>query len=77
MATNEQKTKLAHPKASKKKYQKQGGGSYFLIWSGYPESKDSVRLGQGANAAAAWADSAKNIERRAADQALQGQDSLA
>lgn len=66
MATGEQKVKAVHPRAAKKRYSKIGGGSYYLIWSGYPEARDSIRLGSGKTASEAWVDAAKNIERVAA-----------
>lgn len=65
MATSEQKVKAVHPKAAKKRYGKTGGGSYYLIWSGFPEARDSKRLGNGKTASEAWVDAAKNIERAA------------
>jgi len=65
MATIEQKVKTVHPRAAKKRYSKTGGGSYYLIWSGYPEGRDSIRLGSGKTASEAWVDAAKNIERTA------------
>ena len=77
MATSEQKVKAIYPRASKKRYNRNGGGhAYYLIWSGFPESNDCVRLGEGKTASAAWVDAAKNIERLAAqsDNAAQGQD---
>lgn len=66
MATSEQKVKAAHPRASKKRYSKTGGGSYYLIWSGFPEARDSMRLGNGKTASEAWVDAAKNTARVAA-----------
>ncbi|MGE8063767.1 hypothetical protein [Pseudomonas sp. NPDC089569] len=66
MATSEQKVKAVHPRAAKRRYSKNGGGSYVLIWSGYPEGRESVRLGNGKTASEAWADAAKNTERAAA-----------
>lgn len=66
MATSEQKVKAVHPRSAKKRYSKTGGGSYYLIWSGYPEARDSIRLGNGKTASEAWVDAAKNIERVAA-----------
>lgn len=76
MATSEQKVKAVHPSASKKRYKTNGGGGYFLIWSGFPEGRESKRLGEGKTASAAWVDAAKNIERMAAqsDSTAQGQD---
>lgn len=65
MATSEQKVKAVHPRAAKKRYGKTGGGSYYLIWSGFPEGRDSKRLGSGKTASEAWVDAAKNIERTA------------
>jgi hypothetical protein len=67
MATSEQKVKEVHPRASKKRYSTHGGGGYYLIWSGFPEGRESVRLGEGKTASAAWVDAAKNI-RRVAEQ---------
>jgi hypothetical protein len=66
MATMEHKVKVVHPRAAKKRYSRTGGGSYFLIWSGNPEGRDSTRLGSGKTASEAWADAAMNIERTAA-----------
>ncbi len=66
MATSEQKVKAVYSRASKKRYSTHGGGGYYLIWSGFPEGRDSVRLGEGKTASAAWVDAAKNIERVAA-----------
>ena len=65
MATSEAKVKASYPRAAKKKYQKQGGGSYFLIWTGFPESLSSMRLGSGKTAAEAWTNAASAIERAA------------
>jgi len=66
MATSEQKVKAVHPRAAKKRYSKTGGGSYYLIWSGFPEGRDSMRLGGGKTTSEAWVDAAKNIDRVAA-----------
>lgn len=63
MATREQKVKAVHPRATKKRYSKNGGGSYYLIWSGFPEGRDSMRLGSGKTAVEAWADAVTNVER--------------
>lgn len=62
MATSEQKVKEVYPRASKKRYSTHGGG-YYLIWSGFPEGRESVRLGEGKTASAAWVDAASNIKR--------------
>jgi hypothetical protein len=62
MATNEQKVKAVHPRASKKRYSHHGGGGHYLIWSGFPEGRDSVRLGCGKTASEAWASAAKAVE---------------
>lgn len=65
MATSEQKVKEVYPRASKKRYSTHGGGGYYLIWSGFPEGRESVRLGEGKTASAAWVDAASNIKRLA------------
>lgn len=60
--TSEEKVKAIYPRASKKRYNRNGGGlSYYLIWSGFPESRDSVRLGEGKTASAAWVNASKNV----------------
>lgn len=69
MATSEQKVKAAYPRAAKKRYQKTAGGSYYLIWSGYPEGRESKRLGSGKTASEAWSAAAKYIEGAAAQAA--------
>lgn len=66
MASSEQKVKAVHPKATKKSYKKTAGGSYYLIWSGFPGATGSKRLGEGKTASAAWVDAAKNVEQAAA-----------
>jgi hypothetical protein len=63
MATSEQKIKAVYPRAAKKRYTKIGGGSYYLIWSAFPEARDSFRLGSGKTASEAWKDAAKGIDR--------------
>lgn len=71
MATSEEKVKAKYPRAAKRRYSKNGGGSYFLIWSGYPEARDSVRLGNGKTASAAWMNAAQNMLRAEQTAAVQ------
>lgn len=60
MATSEQKVKAIYPRASKRSYKGlDTSKGYYLIWSGYPESRDSRRLGEGKTASQAWADAAQ------------------
>lgn len=63
MPSSEQKVKAVHPKAAKKRYSKKDDGSYHLIWSGYPVSRNSIRLGNGKTASDARLDAAKKIEQ--------------